>query len=385
VAATPDGIDTATTRRWVGTWACAPQLAEPDNNPPAPGLAHNTLRQIVCTSIGGERLRLRLSNEFGDGPVTMRAVHAAPSTAGDGIDASRDTFLTFGNNLSVTIRAAEAAFSDPFSLPLAPHSKLAVSIHFGAAPIGITGHPGSRTTSFLAPGDAVSAAKLGGVARIEHWYYIAGLDVLADAANAAVVALGDSLTDGRGSTTDRNDRWTDILSRRLRADAPTANVAVLNQGIGGNAVLRGGLGPPAIQRLSRDVLEQRGVRWLILFEGVNDIGNATTSAVAQDLVAAYATLIDKARARHIRVFGATLTPFAGSQYDTADHEAARQTVNAWIRNSGAFDAVLDFDAAVRDPRDARRLAPSYDTGDHLHLSPAGYRRIGEAIDLSLFG
>jgi lysophospholipase L1-like esterase len=340
---------------------------------------------VVCASIGGERLRLRLSNEFGDGPVTMRAVHVAPSTGGGGIDASRDTFLTFGNNLSLTIRAGEAAFSDPFALELPPLAKLAVSIHFGAVPPGITGHPGSRTTSFLAPGDVVSSARLGDAVPVERWYYVTGLDVLTDASTAAAVALGDSITDGRGSTTDGNDRWTDILSHRLRADPATANVALLNQGIGGNAVLRGGLGPTAIERFSRDVLDQRGVRWLILFEGVNDIGIAATpTALGQELIAAYGALIDRARARAIRVYGGTITPFAGSQYDTPEKEAVRHTVNAWIRTARTFDAVLDFDAAVRDPANPARLAPAFDCGDHLHLSPAGYRRIAGAIDLSLF-
>ena len=202
--------------------------------------------------------------------------------------------------------------------------------------------------------------------------------MLADAAAAAVVTLGDSLTDGRGSTTNGNDRWPDNLSRRLRANAATANVAVLNQGIGGNAVVSGGLGPTATQRFTRDVLGQSGVRWLIVFEGVNDIcGSGGGPQAAHNLIAAYGQFIDLAHARGVRVYGATLTPIGGSHYDSAEHEAARQTVNTWLRSSGRFDAVIDLDAAVRDPANPTSLLATYDTGDHLHLNTAGYRRIAD--------
>jgi lysophospholipase L1-like esterase len=383
-ACSGDGAGGGAIESWVGTWACGPQLTETSNLPPAPGLAENTLRQFVYVSIGGSKLRVRLSNEFGDGPVTMRSVHIAAATTGDGVDVATDQALRFSGAAEVTIPAGEAVWSDPFDFALAPLTRVGISIALGAVPAGITGHPGSRTTSYLVAGDAMSSATLAGAAATDHWYYITGIDVAADDTMGALVILGDSLTDGRGSTTNGNDRWPDALSRRLRADAATANVAVLNQGIGGNAVLSGGLGPTALQRFARDVLRQSGVRWLIVFEGVNDIGGATATSVAQNLINAYSQFIDMAHARGIRVYGAPLTPIAGSSYDTAAHEADRQTVNTWIRTIGPFDAVIDLDAAVSDPANPAALLPTYDSGDHLHLNPAGYQQLADTIDLALF-
>ena len=371
---------------WVGTWATGPQLTEPGNVPPAPGLTNNTLRQIVFTSIGGQQLRLRLSNEFGDGPVTMSAVHVARPTSGNAIDAATDTALTFAGAGCVTVQAGQAVFSDPFAFDLPPLTKVAITIAFGATPAGITGHPGSRTTSYLATGNMAAAASLSGAVSTEHWYYITGIDVVADSATAAVVTLGDSITDGRGTTTDANNRWPDGLSRRLQANAATTKVAVLNQGIGGNAVVSGGLGPTAMQRFARDVLGMRGVRWVIVFEGVNDIGGSSSpgQAVATSLINAFTQFVDMAHAAGIKAYGVPITPFGGSMYDSADHQTARATVNDWIRGGGKFDAVIDLDAAVRDPANPMNLAAAYDTGDHLHLTPAGYQKMADAIDLALF-
>jgi lysophospholipase L1-like esterase len=380
------GVGGAGETAWVGTWACGPQLTETGNNPPAPGLTGNTLRQVVFSSIGGSRLRLRLSNEFGDGPVTMNAVHVALSAGGGAIDACSDTALAFSGAASVTIAAGQAVFSDPFDFALPPLTKLAVTIAFGAVPTGITGHPGSRTTSYLATGNMVAAASLTVAASAEHWYYITGIDVMAGVASAAVVTLGDSITDGRGSTTDMNNRWPDALSRRLQANAATMNkVAVLNQGIGGNAVLTGGLGPTAMQRFARDVLGMRGVKWLIVFEGVNDIGGSSSgAAVATQLINAFGQFVDMAHAQGIKAYGATISPFGGNSYYSADHELARATVNDWIRGGGKFDQFIDLDAAVRDPANPLNLAAAYDSGDHLHLSPAGYQKMADAVDLTLF-
>jgi lysophospholipase L1-like esterase len=369
---------------WVGTWATGPQLTEPGNVPPAPGLTNNTLRQIVFTSIGGQQLRLRLSNEFGDGPVTMNAVHVARSTGGNAIDAATDKALTFAGAGCVTIPVGQAVFSDAFAFDLPPLTKVAVTIAFGATPAGITGHPGSRTTSYLATGNVAAAASLSGAVSTEHWYYITGIDVVADTATAAVVTLGDSITDGRGTTTNENNRWPDGLSRRLQANAATNKIAVLNQGIGGNAVVSGGLGPTAMQRFARDVLGQRGVRWVIIFEGVNDIGGSSGQSVATNLINAFTQFVDMAHAAGIKAYGVPITPFGGSMYDSADHQTARATVNDWIRNGGKFDAVIDLDAAVRDPDNPMNLAAAYDTGDHLHLNPTGYQKMADAIDLALF-
>ncbi|WP_434047103.1 MULTISPECIES: SGNH/GDSL hydrolase family protein [Sorangium] len=374
-------------RRWVGTWTTGPQLTETNNNPPAPGLGNNTLRQVVYTSIGGSNVRLLLSNEFGDGPVTMQSVHIADSTTDDGIDASTDHALTFSGAESVTIPVGQAVFSDPIDYNLKPVSKLAVTIRFGNVPAGITGHPGSRTTSYIQTGDGVSSATLASPVKTDHWYYITGLDVMADPTAAAVVILGDSITDGRGSTTNGNNRWPDFLSRRLRTNMGTENVAVLNLGIGGNNVLSGGLGPTAKARFQRDVLEQRGARWLVIFEGVNDIGTSaagTGPTVADGLISAFGEFIDKAHDKGMLVYGVPILPFNGHDYYTTEREAARQEVNEWIRTSGEFDAVIDLDAAVRDPNDPSKLQDSLDFDDWLHLNPTGLETMAKAVDLSLF-
>ncbi|WP_437580059.1 SGNH/GDSL hydrolase family protein [Sorangium sp. So ce887] len=372
-------------KRWVGTWTTGPQLTETGNNPPAPGLANNTLRQVVYTSIGGSNVRLLLSNEFGDGPVTMSSVHIADSTTADGINASTDKALTFEGAESVTIPMGKAVFSDPIDYALKPISKLAVTIRFGSVPAGITGHPGSRTNSYIQTGDGVSSPTLSSPVSTAHWYYITGLDVMADPSAAAIAILGDSITDGRGSVTDGNTRWPDFLSRRLRANPGTEDVAVLNLGIGGGTVLAGGLGPTAKLRYQRDILDQRGARWVIIFIGVNDIGNDSAPPVAEGLIAAYGEFIDKAHAKEMLVYGVPILPFNGNGYYSVAHEATRQTVNTWIRTSGKFDAVIDMDPAVVDPNDPTKLQDSLDfDNDGLHLNPTGLEAMANAVDLSLF-
>ena len=326
---------------------------------------------------------MRFSNVFGTGPVTLNSVHVARPTSGSGIDTSSDRALTFSGYAAATIPVGQAIWSDEFDFALTAQSRLAVSIHFGAVPSGITGHPGSRTTSYLQTGNAVSAANLTG-SSTDHWYYLTAIDVAAAAPAAAVVTLGDSITDGRGSTTNGNDRWPDVLSRRLRANAPTQTVAVVNQGIGGNAVVSGGLGPTAIQRFQRDVVEVSGVKWVVVLEGVNDIGGSSGSQIADQLIQAYQGFIQSAHTANLLIYGVPILPFGGSSYDSAPHENARQAVNTWIRTSGAFDAVIDLDAAVRDPAMPTRLLSTYDSGDALHLNPAGYQRMGDSIPLTLF-
>jgi lysophospholipase L1-like esterase len=373
----------------VGTWAAAPQLTEERNLPPAPGLAGNTLRQIVHVSLGGDRLRVRLSNEFGNGPVTIAAATVARAAAsGSGtIVPGSDKALTFAGRSAATIPAGGVATSDPLAFDVTPLSDLAVTIAVTDAPTNLTGHPGSRTTSYLQPAGDVRAASLPNAKRVEHWYLLTGIEV-AHAGGSAVVVLGNSIADGRGSGTDRQNRWPDNLARRLQARRGTSNVAVLNAGIGGNCVLRECIGPSGWDRLARDVLQQTRARWLIVSEGVNDIGGTRTAdsaqAVAGQLIDAYAAIIARARQRGLRVYGATILPFSGSFYDSPEREAARQRVNVWVRTSGAFDAVIDFDAAMRDSVQPARLRSDVDDGDHLHPNELGYRVMADAIDLALF-
>jgi lysophospholipase L1-like esterase len=373
---------------WVGTWTTAPQLVEPRNMPPEPGLSHNTLRQVVRVSLGGDSLRVRFSNEFSTSPVILNAVHIAVSTDSSAIDPDTEQTLRFNGAPEVSMAPGAAMTSDPFRFALEPRSNVAITIHFGDTSPDVTGHPGSRTTSYLLPGNEVSAADFPGAVRTDHWYIINGIDVVAEESAAAVVVLGNSITDGRGSGTNKQNRWPDELARRLQENPDTRLVAVLNQGIGGNCVLRDCLGPAALSRFERDVLGATKVRWLIILEGINDIGQIpgaeAAAKIADDLISAYEQMIDRAHAKSIKVYGATLLPFGGSFYDTAYRETARNTVNEWIRSSGRFDAVIDLDAALRDPENPLRLLPAADTGDHLHPNETGHRMMAEAVDLMLF-
>jgi lysophospholipase L1-like esterase len=378
---------------WVATWGCALQLTEPNNLPPVP-LANATLRQFVRTSLGGKNLRVRFSNFFGTDSVTLLATHialaAGKGSAGSGaINPATDKTLTFHGAVEVVIPRGESLFSDPVAFDLPTLAEVAVSTYFGdLSTTTVTGHPGSRTTSFIVASNAVSAASLPDAKKAAHWYLVTGLEVQTDNSGRTIAVLGDSITDGRGSTTDGNNRWPDVLAQRLSANAATANVGVVNQGIGGNAIF-GGLGPAAVKRFNRDVLEPSGVRYFILFEGINDIGGRNSSmTTATNLVNTYARMAGQAKARGIRAYGATITPFGGNGYYSDVHEQERQYVNAWIRTNTVFDGVIDFDAAVRDPVTLTNFQAAYHPGlnanDWLHLNPAGYKAMGDAIDLNLF-
>lgn len=371
---------------WVGTWITAPQLVEPRNNPPEPGLSNNTLRQVVRVSLGGDSLRVKFSNEFSKSPVTMKAIHIAISVDSSKIDPSTDQELKFNGKPEITIEPGSNVISDPFRFRIEPRTNVAITIHFGDTSPDVTGHPGSRTTSYILPGNEVSAVDFPGAVTTDHWYIINAIDVVAPESASAVVVLGNSITDGRGSGTNKQNRWPDVLARRLQENPDTRLVAVLNQGIGGNCVLRDCLGPAALSRFERDVIGATGVRWLIILEGINDIGGSRvpTTKVAEDLIAAYQQMIDSAHVHNILVYGATLLPFGDSFYDSENHEAAWQKVNEWIRTSGSFDAVIDLDAALGDPENQLHLLPEADTGDHLHPNETGHRIMAEAIDLNLF-
>lgn len=377
-----------TSSKWVGTWSTAPQLVEPGNNPPSPGLSNNTLRQIVRVSIGGDSLRIRFSNEFSNGPVTLNSVHIAVSHGNGTIDTTTNKTLYFNGKPDITMTPGTAITSDPFQFDLQPLTDVAITMYFGSMSPDVTGHPGSRTTSYLLTGNEVSRADFSGAVKTDHWYVINTIEVLAPEIASAVAILGNSITDGRGSGTNKQNRWPDELARRLQENPGTRQVAVLNEGIGGNCVLRACLGPSAVNRFERDVLNQHGVKWVVIMEGINDIGQAGGSQgsakVAQDLIAAYGQMIDSAHVRDLLVYGATLLPFGGSFYDSPDHQQARQTVNGWIRNSGRFDGVIDLDSALHDPANPSSLLPNADTGDHLHPNETGHRMMAEAVDLALF-
>ncbi|GIG87085.1 SGNH hydrolase [Plantactinospora endophytica] len=393
-----------TVERWVASWTSMPQVAEPHNLPPAPFtrdalvLADSTLRQTVRVTLAGARVRLRLSNAFGGSPLPVTsATVALPADGRAGISAIRPGSarpVTFSGRGSVRIPVGAHLVSDPVELAVAARSNVSVTLYLaeGQASHRITAHPGSRTTSHLLRGNHVGATALPGATPVEHWYFLSGLEVPAGPGGRVAVLLGDSLTDGRGSTTDGNDRWPDQLVDRLHGYAGTGDVAVANQAAGGNRVLDDGLGPSVLARLDRDVLAQSGVAWLVVFEGVNDIGTADATEAAQravtaDLITAYDQIVTRAHAHGIRVYGGTLTPFGGNaEYDDRAglREATRQAVNRWIRDGGRFDAVIDFDRAVRDPANPRHLLPVADTGDHLHLNPAGYRLLADAVPASLF-
>jgi lysophospholipase L1-like esterase len=380
---------------WVTTWGTAPQLTEPGNLPPVP-LAHSTLRQFVRPSIGGKQIRVRFANNYGTNSVVINAarVALAPSTASIGngdIITATDKALTFRGAPGVVIPRGESVFSDPIEFNLPALTNVAISTYFGnISATTINGHPGSRTTSFIQSSNVSSAASMPTASKTKHWYIITGLEVLADSASKTVAILGDSLTDGRGSTDDLNNRWPDVLAERLSTNAPTAGVGVANLGIGGNAIF-GGLGPAAVNRFDRDVLNQSGVRYLVVFEGVNDLGGASDASaptLTTNLINAYTQFATKAKARGLRAYGATITPFGGSGYYTVARETARQTINAWFRTNSVFDGVIDFDAAVRDPADPTKFKAEYFPGlnanDWLHLNVIGYKAMADSIDLNLF-
>ena len=380
-------------RRWTHTWVSMPQLTEPGNLPPAPFtgassvLVDTTLRQTVHVTVGGSRLRVRFSNAFGGAalPLTSAAV-ALPAGGKAGVSAivpDSTRLLTFGGRSSVVVPMGANVVSDPIDLPVPPGANLTISVYLasGQATLNLTSHPGSRTTTYLLKGNFVLSPDLPGATTVAHWYLISGVEVLADA--PAIAIVGDSLTDGRGSTTDGNDRWPDqLFARRPRT-------AVLNQAAGGNRVLNDGLGPNVLARLDRDVLATSGVDRMLIFEGVNDIGTAAATEAGQkqvtdDLLFAFEQVVLRAHARDITVYGATITPFGGNTgYDDPDglRERSRQAVNAVIRRGRLFDEAADFDIAARDPADPRRLNPSYDVGDHLHLNPAGYGALAAAVPL----
>ena len=381
--------------RWVGSWGAAQQAADASRAIAPEDLQDATLRQVVRVTVGGDRIRVRLSNAFGAQPlriVSARvALSAQPFSAR--IVAASDRPLLFGGSAEVTIPPGADYWSDPVPLKTPALASLAISLRFLGAPSIQTTHPGSRTVSYLLPGDHLSDEDMGDAKAIERWHQISGVDVAADA-GGVIVALGDSITDGNGVRPGAYSRWTDVLAERLQASPTTRAMAVINAGIGGNRVLNNGIGPNAVARFERDVLSQSNVTHLIILEGVNDLGGLTRAQPAppeahadmvSNIIGAYRQMIGRARARGIRAIGATITPYGTSGYyhPGPENEADREAINAWIRAPGNFDAVIDWDRALRDPNNPTALRPDY-SADGLHPSLAGYKAMADAIPLSLF-
>jgi len=371
---------------WVGTWTASPYLADSTAQPPS-SLTNAMLRQVTKVSLGGNWIRVQFSNLSGDGPVTIKSAHVAlckSTTTNATIDVTTDKALAFYGSAGVTIAKGAEVWSDPIDLTMPALSQVSITTIFGSVPSKLTGHAGSRTTSYLVPnGTSISAADLTASAQnTDHWYYISGIDVIADPSAKGLVAIGDSITDGRGSDTNKNNRWTDILAARLQNNPATANVSVMNQAIGGTALV-GSSGTAAQARFARDVLGQSGVKYAIVLDGVNDIGGNVQFPAMK---AAYDSLISAAHNKGVLIFGGTIVPFGGSGYYSVAHEDVRTQVNAYIR-SGVFDGYIDFDAAVSDGASPPKLQTAYATWaqtDWLHPSPAGYKKMGDTPDLTLF-
>jgi len=382
------------TNSWISSWTASPQA--PRGVMPT-SFSNRTIRQVVHLSIGGNKIRLRLSNEFGTKPVLIGAASVAMAGAGSDIASASLRPLTFGGSKSVIIPPGAPALSDPAELNVAPLSDLAVSLYLPAATdLGTVHATGLQTAYVSAAGDFTTSSEFPVVDRFANRFFLTGVMVEPGSPLRAIITFGDSITDGTASTVNANGRWPDVLARRLKEAG--VSVAVQNQGIAGNRVLSDGAGISALARFERDVLSQPGVSHVVIFVGINDIGWPGTAIepsgivrTADEIIAGYKQLIERAHLRSIKVMGSPLTPFenalAGTPnqgYFTPDKEAKRQAVNNWIRTSGAFDGIIDFDRVLADTARPAAIAAAYDSGDHLHPNDAGYKAMGESIDLKLF-
>jgi lysophospholipase L1-like esterase len=389
--------------RWVATWGTAQEFYRRPPPPPQPGQAapaqqgqgpveitDQTIRMVVRTSIGGSTARLRLVNAFGAPTVVVGAARVALRAGGSATVPGSDRPVTFGGESSVVLHPGVVVMSDPIDIDVPTVGDLVVSVHMAGEAGRPTAHSlGLHTTYISAPGDHTAAADFEAARSTRSYYWLAGVDVLAPEEAFTVVAFGNSITDGALSTPDTDRMWPARFAARLAENESTRNVGVVNAGISGNRVLSDAAGVSVLARLDRDALSYSGVEWIIFMEGINDIGalarGATNPVTTADrLIWAYQQVIDRAHAQGVKVAGATLTPYEGAGYYSAEGEAIRQAVNEWVRTSGAFDAVIDFDAATRDPSSPGRFLPAYDPGDHLHPNDTGYQAMADAIDLSIF-
>jgi len=387
---------------WVGTWgaAPAPQLETAEMEKQKLVFHNQTLREIVHVSIGGDTVRVRLSNTFGSQPVEIGTAHVASRVSGSGVAPGTDRVLTFSGRRRVEIPAGAAVLSDPVQLKVAPAADIAISIYLPKDAIGAAIHYSAQQTSYIASGDTTGTTSLDNPATITSWVFLSGVDVLAPATTGSIIAFGDSITDGSGSTINENRRWPDFLVRRLLARESGPQLGVVNMGIGGNRILHHGARPQfginALARFDHDVLAQPGVRYVLILEGINDIGHPGSSAPAaeavgaDDIIAGLTQMIERAHEHGIKVIGATMTPFEGEGtlkrgYWTPEKAKIREAVNAWIRSGQGFDGYVDFETAVRDPAKPNSILPLFDSGDQLHPRDAGYKAMGEAIPLTLFG
>jgi len=361
---------------WVGAWATAVQSTTKDNMPPVATLSGCSARQIVRVTLSGETIRLKLSNAYGESAMDIASVGIADAADSCDIDTKSMRWLRFGGKKSVNIGAGEQAVSDPLKYKLKALSRVAITINYGKnIPQRLTSHPGSRTTTYIIKGEGSARTNYGMGTKTNHWYTLDALEVQS-AAGSSIAIMGNSITDGRGSTTNQQNRWPDMMAVALH-ESGHVNTGVLNLGIGGNCVTQGGLGDTALDRFDRDILGQQGLSAVILFEGVNDIGTAdgNSEAVAARLIEALKTLAGKSHAHGLKVYGATIMPFHGHSYYTPFHEAARTVVNEWIRESEELDGVIDFDAHMRDTAQPTRLRADLQD-DWLHPNAAGHAAMG---------
>ena len=374
----------ATAQGWIGTWATAPQTVVKSFMPYNNNMSNRSVRQVVKVSIGGDMIRLKLSNIYSTEPVVIRSIYIAHAKDSFAIDPKSAKYLKFSNQYKVTIPAGKSITSDALPYNLKPLQRLAITINYTSAPTVPTVHMGSRTTSYIMKGVTNAHSNFEKAFRENHWYNISSIDVYTMRTDLSSIAIiGNSITDGKCSTDNAQNRWPDVMSEMLQLKYKITNQGVLNLGIGNNrVVVPGGFGALAKERFDKDVLAQAGVKKVIIFEGINDIGAAKSGyseTVARQLIESYQAMIKKAKARRLKVYLGTITPFKGAGYYSPFHEAARQTVNEWIRNQAKnkeVDGILDFAKLLQDPKDDRRMKKEYVSNDWLHPNPTGYKAMG---------